>query len=81
MEPSRVWYRVNPPGPLQQFLCPSGKSTHALERLRWPVADRRKSLTFVNALSRSSALQYVQYSGRRTMQLFNTVITTINHEL
>jgi len=38
MEPSRVWYQVTPPGPFQQFLCPSRKSTHALERLRWPLA-------------------------------------------
>ena len=36
-ERSRVWYQVNPPGPLQQFQSPSRKSTHALERLKWPL--------------------------------------------
>ena len=30
MEPSRVWYQVNPPGPLQQFLCPLQKINSCL---------------------------------------------------
>jgi len=37
MEPSRVWYQVNPPGPSNNICAPSRKSTHALERLRWPL--------------------------------------------
>ena len=37
MELSRVWYQVNPPDPSNNFCAPSRKSTHALERLRWPL--------------------------------------------
>ena len=40
MEPSRVWYQVTPPDPSNNFRAPSRKSTHALERLRWPVGAR-----------------------------------------
>jgi len=37
MEPSRVWYQVNPPDPSNNFCAPSRKSTRALERFRWPL--------------------------------------------
>jgi len=37
MEPSRVWYQVNPPDPSNNFCAPSIKSTHASERLKWPL--------------------------------------------
>jgi len=38
MEPSGVWYQVNLPDPSNNFCAPSRKSTHALERLIWPLS-------------------------------------------
>jgi len=37
MEPSRVLYQVNPPDPSNNLCARSRKSTHASERLRWPL--------------------------------------------
>ena len=37
MEPSRVWYQVNPPDPSSNFCAPFRKSTYALEHLRRPL--------------------------------------------